>query len=112
MVRRASLRKYQKEISILRQAWIQQFSFVENISKDNFKEVTEEKFFEIVRTGFSSKRKLLAGNLANKYGKDVVAHAFSAVGIEPKARAETVHLNEWLKLSKTLGARSKPHLKN
>lgn len=74
---------------------------VDNISRDFFRNIDEQKFFDIVRAGFSSKRKLLAGNLS-KYGKDVVAHAFENAGIALKARAEDVGLGEWGKLVRNL----------
>jgi 16S rRNA (adenine1518-N6/adenine1519-N6)-dimethyltransferase len=73
---------------------------VDNISKKSFTGISEEKFFEVVRTGFASKRKLLAGNLSSKFGKEKVSSAFSKCGIDPKARAETVHVEKWLQIAK------------
>lgn len=70
---------------------------VENISRDFFSGIDEKKFFEIVRAGFSSKRKLLAGNLS-RFGKDKVLQAFDSAGIASKARAEDVTLEQWGRL--------------
>lgn len=41
---------------------------VDNISKSFFDEITEEKFFEIIKTGFAHKRKMLIANLKEKFG--------------------------------------------
>jgi len=74
---------------------------IENISRDFFNGIDEVKFFEIVKKGFSSKRKLLAGNLSG-YGKDKVLDAFSQCGIPEKARAEDVALDQWKCLAEKL----------
>ena len=75
---------------------------IENISKKHFANVSEEQFFEIVRTGFASKRKLLLSNLSIKFDKEKVAAAFSHHAIDPKARAETIHLHGWLGIAQSL----------
>ncbi len=76
----------------------------ENISKKNFAEnnLSESKFFEIVKEGFSHKRKLLKKNLqevATKYEKDINA-IFIKSGIDPKARPEDLKLGEWFEILK------------
>ncbi len=69
---------------------------VENISKSFFSDIQEGDFFKIVRLGFSSKRKLLSGNLAHGgYEKSAIADAFTSCEIPEKARAETVPLAKW-----------------
>jgi 16S rRNA (adenine1518-N6/adenine1519-N6)-dimethyltransferase len=75
---------------------------ITNISKKNFAGVDEKHFFTIVRAGFSSKRKLLAGNLGGVFGKERVAAAFAAAVIDAKARAENVPLEKWLILAAQL----------
>lgn len=58
----------------------------------------ERRFFTLVKAGFSSKRKKLAGNL-----KGVVeepAAALAAAGIPADARAEDVPLSAWLALTR------------
>ncbi len=73
---------------------------IENISNKNFKDKDEEKrFFEIVKTGFAHKRKLLAGNLKSIYG-DRTSILMSEKGIEPNARAEDITLDKWLVLAR------------
>lgn len=73
---------------------------VSDISKESFHDVSEETFFEVVKTGFSSKRKFLANNLGNEFSKDAVAHAFADCGLALNARAEDVTLTAWLCISR------------
>ena len=70
---------------------------VERISRDFFKDIEEESFFRFVRAGFSSKRKFLAGNLAEKcdLARTAVLDAFSKCDIKEKARAEDLSLQQW-----------------
>jgi len=75
---------------------------IENISQDFFEDIDEKKFFEIVKVGFASKRKLLVNNLSVKYDKTQVAKSFSACDIPEKARAEDVELERWKCLAKHL----------
>lgn len=74
---------------------------VYDISNKNFKKITEEDFFRIVKAGFAQKRKTLAGNLKRGLGINA-AEALDAVGISEKVRAEDLTLNEWLALTKYL----------
>lgn len=82
---------------------------ISKISRKFFSELDEELFFKVVRAGFSSKRKLLASNLTTVFGlpgqgKEAVARAFSVCGIDPKARAEELFLEQWKCLTKNLTA--------
>lgn len=71
---------------------------IENISSKNFPDpVTEKLFFEIVRTGFAHKRKILAGNLKVLLGAKTL-EILGSVGIKENARAEDVSLEQWLAL--------------
>ncbi len=68
---------------------------VESISRKNFENAAhEKKFFELVKKGFSKKRKLLKNNLGPDY-----ASVLQKTAIEDKARAEDVSLQKWLELS-------------
>lgn len=67
---------------------------VKHISKDFFKEVTEEKFFEMLKRGFAHPRKLLSSNLG------IRQEALEACSIPAQARAETLSLDDWRRLSK------------
>ena len=72
---------------------------VRNVSRAHFKNATHEaRFFQLLRAGFSHKRKLLAGNLKPILGPEAEASLMKA-GIPPKARAEDVSLEQWLVLA-------------
>jgi len=75
---------------------------VEHISKKNFSDVSEEKFFDIVRTGFAAKRKMLANNLSAHFDKEKIAQSFERCGIDAKSRAENLHVSDWFKLAASL----------
>ncbi|MFZ2886977.1 MAG: 16S rRNA (adenine(1518)-N(6)/adenine(1519)-N(6))-dimethyltransferase RsmA [Minisyncoccia bacterium] len=68
---------------------------IENISRDSFTAISERDFFELVRAGFSSKRKLLANNIAHFDGRVLLA----ACALPEKVRAEDVSLEKWLELA-------------
>ena len=78
---------------------------IRNISRDFFSGISEKDFFNVVRAGFSSKRKFLAGNLAKKF-RPAAREALTACGIPEKARAEDVPLEKWKCLAAQLYARS------
>lgn len=66
------------------------------------KEFTE-KFFKIVKTGFSQKRKLLISNLEKLgFNKKELAENFKKLGISPESRAENLTIDQWIELSKIL----------
>jgi len=77
---------------------------INNISKNNFKNIEEEKFFfSVVKAGFSHKRKVLRKNLEILHtGYGELGGGFREVGIEEKARAEDIKIEKWLLLSKYL----------
>jgi len=60
-------------------------------------EVDEEKFWEIVKTGFAHKRKKLSSNLKNGN----LANVFLTSNLENK-RAEDLSLADWIALTKLL----------
>ena len=75
---------------------------VDVISRMNFNNAShEDAFFKIVKTGFSSKRKMLINNLS-PFGKPEMFLAFRELGIPEKARAEDVALDKWLALSRRI----------
>jgi len=75
---------------------------INNISKNFFADISEEKFFEIVKAGFAHKRKVLIGNLKEKAGGKDLKAIFSNIGIPEKARAEDIKLEDWKKLVQEL----------
>lgn len=60
------------------------------IPKKEIPKIDTEKFFKIVKAGFSSKRKMLKNNLSGIN--------FEKTGLSPKIRAENLSINEWLKI--------------
>lgn len=68
---------------------------IEHISKEFFREISEEHFFKVVRSGFAAKRKLLSNNLSAVFGKEGATNALHACGVPGKARAEEVGLETW-----------------
>ena len=71
---------------------------VDSISKNFFKEINEEKFFEIIKIGFAHKRKMLIANLREKFGQNDLQKIFQALKIPEKARSEDLKLEDWKKL--------------
>ena len=70
-----------------------------NISGKNFvDEISEKRFFEILRTGFAHKRKFLAGNLKELFDSQTVAILQNAA-VPLNARAEDLTLKQWLTLA-------------
>lgn len=69
-----------------------------------YKKVNSKRFFKTVKAGFSHPRKQLANNLANglKLNKQKVNDLLLKNNIKPSQRAETLSVNDWIKLSKML----------
>lgn len=69
-----------------------------------FSPAEETRFFRLVRTGFSQKRKQLQKNLRalGLKRRETVA-LLQSVDIDPRRRAETLSIEEWLRLHKALG---------
>ena len=67
-----------------------------------------DSFFSVVVSGFSSPRKQLRNSLAQalKMSSSHVALILEEVGIEAKRRAETLSLEEWIRLWKVLRGRT------
>ena len=70
---------------------------IKNISRKTFKEsgINEEKFWEIVKTGFAHKRKKLSGNL-----KTLKNGSLASVWSLGNKRAEDLSLEDWILLTK------------
>lgn len=71
---------------------------IENISKEFFQDVSEQRFFEVVKRGFEHKRKMLIGNIRALYKNKDLETLFNNVSIQQKARAEDLTLEQWKKL--------------
>lgn len=80
-----------------------------NINRARLNGTSEEDFFQVVKAGFRAKRKMLLGNLAEGLAleKAVVTRALTESGIDTKARAEDVHIPQWIVLTQALCANKK-----
>lgn len=67
---------------------------------------SEEEFFQVVRAGFSQKRKQLKNAVGAGLGISHLEAAaiIDAAGIDPTRRAETLDLAEWAALTRTVSA--------
>ncbi|QSH39195.1 ribosomal RNA small subunit methyltransferase A [Candidatus Kaiserbacteria bacterium] len=75
---------------------------IENISKKFFTGISENHFFKIVKSGFSSKRKKLVNNLAQFGTKDTIIDTLESLGLSENIRAEEVPLEKWKELASIL----------
>jgi 16S rRNA (adenine1518-N6/adenine1519-N6)-dimethyltransferase len=73
---------------------------VDNISRDFFADLDENHFFGVLHAGFASKRKFLANNLGVKLGKDSALAVLTTLGINERARAEDIAMDEWKLIAK------------
>jgi 16S rRNA (adenine1518-N6/adenine1519-N6)-dimethyltransferase len=64
--------------------------------------INKDLFFKIVRAGFCQPRKQLVNNLSKmlKLDKEEVKNWLLKNGIQPNQRAETLNIEDWLKLTK------------
>jgi len=82
---------------------------IKNISNDNFKTDKEEEiFFELIKSGFAHKRKLLLKNIEKileKYGvsKEKIT---KQIVLKENSRAEDKKLDDWLSISKYLSTKN------
>lgn len=72
---------------------------IEDISKNNFKTTSEQKFFQIVKAGFAHKRKVLTSNLSSLIPKETLEAFLHEHGLTVSARAEELSVSDWLALT-------------
>jgi len=75
---------------------------ISDISKKFFSGFTEASFFDLVRAGFKSRRKMLANNLP--FSKEKNAELLLKIGASPRARAEDLTLQDWQALALLVSA--------
>jgi len=66
------------------------------ILRANNSSIDTKLFFQLVKSGFSSKRKMLKNNL--KIEKSIL----EKIGLDPKIRAENLSIEDWIKLSRVV----------
>jgi 16S rRNA (adenine1518-N6/adenine1519-N6)-dimethyltransferase len=62
----------------------------------------DEKFFKIVKAGFSSRRKMLIKNLGAVADRKKLLEIFKELGISDKARAQELSVDQWRELVKNI----------
>jgi len=65
--------------------------------------IDDNKFFKLVKIGFSSKRKMLKNNLSNIYNSQQVIKVLEEMNLNLKIRAQELRVEEWIGLYKELG---------
>lgn len=76
---------------------------VTQISLNNFSTKKEQDlYFELLHLGFGQKRKQLLSNLTKHYNREELTVLFTKLSIPLEARAETLPLSTWIKLTHTL----------
>lgn len=69
-----------------------------------FKDLNNQKFFQLVKAGFSERRKKLRSSLAGGLGisKDQAEELLKKAGVSPDARAQELSLKDWYKIYQIL----------
>jgi 16S rRNA (adenine1518-N6/adenine1519-N6)-dimethyltransferase len=64
-------------------------------------QIDQQKFWQLVKVGFSSKRRTLINNLASglKIEKEKAKEILENVGLDQKIRAEKLEIEDWINLS-------------
>ncbi|HEX7194743.1 MAG TPA: 16S rRNA (adenine(1518)-N(6)/adenine(1519)-N(6))-dimethyltransferase RsmA [Chthoniobacterales bacterium] len=65
-------------------------------------EVDSVRFAEVVRAGFSKRRKQVRNSLNLYNGSNLIPEVLSAVNLPPTVRAEDISLEKWIKIVNTL----------
>ncbi len=73
----------------------------------DIKQINTDLFFKIVKAGFSQPRKQLINNLSKELNleKEKVQNWLLENNIQPTQRAETLSVDDWIKLTKTIKPR-------
>jgi 16S rRNA (adenine1518-N6/adenine1519-N6)-dimethyltransferase len=105
--------QYQFEISVVMQVPAQSFfpppkvdsTILEFVPRESEVSAEVEKaFFRLIRFGFTQPRKTLANNLVAGYHVDrsVAVDWMGAVGVEERARAQELSVQQWLDMARAL----------
>jgi len=73
--------------------------------------VSENRFRQVVKGAFAHRRKTLINSLSGapaSFSRDVLLNAMEQCGIDPKRRAETLDMDEFLCLTKVLSLTNRP----
>lgn len=72
---------------------------IDNISRDFFNNISEERFFELLHAGFAHKRKQLLGNLKAVLPEGVLKDNLKRCNVLESERAENLSTSDWKCLS-------------
>lgn len=76
---------------------------ISNISKKNFRNLTEEDFFFVVKSAFGQKRKTMLKNLSGAgISKENLVFTTENLTLDPKIRAEDLSIEQFLALARAL----------
>ncbi|MEI6022252.1 MAG: 16S rRNA (adenine(1518)-N(6)/adenine(1519)-N(6))-dimethyltransferase RsmA [bacterium] len=76
---------------------------ISSISRDFFADVDEKTFFSIVKKAFGTKRKQISTSLSEMFGsKKAVEDVLVSIGVDIKARPETLSLIQWKGIVKSI----------
>ena len=75
---------------------------IADISRRFFDGIREDKFFKVVKAGFSSKRKKLVNNLSPFGTKESLISILQGMGLNENARPEDVRLDDWREIVRSL----------
>jgi len=77
---------------------------IEIVPKEKLPDVDCCSFFSLARAGFSRPRAQLLNNISKKLelDKSLVEERILASGINPKQRAETLKVEDWVNLTNTI----------
>ncbi len=79
---------------------------ISDISNKNFiKSGSEEYFFDIIKTAFAHKRKVLIKNLEEIISKEKISNMFSDLKLNSKTRAEDLDFPIWLEIHNYLSTK-------
>ncbi|MFZ2225930.1 MAG: 16S rRNA (adenine(1518)-N(6)/adenine(1519)-N(6))-dimethyltransferase RsmA [Candidatus Moraniibacteriota bacterium] len=75
-----------------------------NLNEKRAEKKTTQKFFKLVKAGFSAKRKTLVNNLSTslQLEKTIIEEKLKQIGITPNQRAQELNLDDWKKLVELL----------
>jgi len=73
-------------------------SAIIKIIPKKFPDINIKKFFQLIKIGFSSKRKKLINNLKVLFDKKELEKIFKEINLNINIRAENLSINNWLKL--------------
>lgn len=73
-------------------------SAVVNLTLKEPPAISTAPFFQMTRTAFSHRRKMLRGSLRDLYTSEAVTEALVALGLSPQTRPEELSLEQWLHL--------------